>query len=564
MNRRSFLKLSALTGAARYVPAGFVSPHWMKPKWIPKAFWDDPSSPAMTPFVAPLPLPPVARRSRRFSAQCSPESITPPASKRPRFHRMVMEEALVSFHPSLPDTAVWRYRDSAVPAASYPWALGPTFKSEVERAALVRLKNNLPTTHVGFGVTDTSMHLHGAHAEARSDGFPDAITGFDPVVDTSEVYPYCYALRDPGFGHGAPDPDDRPSTLWYHDHRLDFTGANVMRGLAGMHLVFDDLDADDENAGLQLPAGDYDVPLVLQDRLFAADGSLCYTPGTFNGFLGDSYCVNGAVQPFFAVKRRKYRFRILNGSNARFYKLALTDGTNNSHPFDQIATDGSLLSSTLRDVGSLLIGMGEREEIVIDFAQVPEGTELSLEDLLNQSSPTGPGGTVANPTCVPIGSGTRAMKFIVGGDVPDPSKVPDLLRPLSPVGPTAGLPTRTFAFDRVGGVWTINGAVVDIDNPVATVPRNSPAVWTFRNGSPGSWWHPVHVHHEFMRVLSRNGGAPLVDEADGLAKKDVILLGVGDEVDVHLNFRDFTGPFMFHCHNLEHEDHYMMARFDVV
>ncbi len=100
--------------------------------------------------------------------------------------------------------------------------------------------------------------------------------------------------------------------------------------------------------------------------------------------------------------------------------------------------------------------------------------------------------------------------------------------------------------------------------PIATVPKNTPEVWTFSNGSGGTWWHPVHVHHEFMRVISRNSGAPLADEADGMARKDTILLGVGDSVDVHVNFRDFTGNFMFHCHNLEHEDHFMMARFDVV
>ncbi|MFN2566977.1 MAG: multicopper oxidase domain-containing protein [Gemmatimonadaceae bacterium] len=164
-----------------------------------------------------------------------------------------------------------------------------------------------------------------------------------------------------------------------------------------------------------------------------------------------------------------------------------------------------------------------------------------------------------------MSEGTRILKFIVGADAPDTSEVPEVLRPCPPISQAEldAAKRKRFEFDHSNSSWTINGEPVHIDHPVATPAENSPQRWTFINGS-GGWAHPVHVHLDFMRVLRRNGQLPPLNERDGMAKKDTIALGPNETVEVFIRFRDFRGRFVFHCHNREHEDHAMMARFDVV
>jgi FtsP/CotA-like multicopper oxidase with cupredoxin domain len=287
-------------------------------------------------------------------------------------------------------------------------------------------------------------------------------------------------------------------------------------------------------------------------------------PGDHNGFLGDKFLVNGKIQPYFEVKRRKYRFRLLNGSNARFYMIFLADSRRRTQRFDVIGTDGGLLARTLRDFDRLLLANAERRDIVIDFSRYAEGTELYLEDRMDQDNGRGPGGDFDDPVLDPRDA-KRLLKFIVRGNVPsDPSRVPDVLRPFEAI--TADeirrARRRTFEFERRRGAWAINGEFVDIDRPAFTVPVNTPEVWTFKNGG-GGWWHPVHVHLEFMHILTRNGRPPPPIERDGIAKLDVITLGPNDKVEVFFKFRDYPGKWVFHCHNIEHEDAFMMLRFDV-
>jgi FtsP/CotA-like multicopper oxidase with cupredoxin domain len=347
-------------------------------------------------------------------------------------------------------------------------------------------------------------------------------------------------------------------------------------------LVSNTLDTNDEaNAAgadnpLRLPSAPFDIPLVLQQKTFGLDGELVYDVFNTDGFLGEHELVNGKVRPYLRVKRRKYRFRFLNGSNARLYQLFLTDANGRSYPMTQIATEGGLLSHPVRRP-SFLLGIAERIEVVIDFRQFPhpQFTELYIENRLVQKDGRGPDGTFEDPELV--SRGTRILKLQLEEVVEDPSQLPATLRPFDPIAPAviadARKRLRTFEFERTNGQWAINGKLAgDLSRPMATPKFDVPEVWRLINKG-GGWWHPIHVHHEFMRVLKRNGRLPFDGtgpdhgqsvERDGLARKDTIVLGPNSEVEVYVRFSNYRGPYVFHCHNIEHEDHQMMARFDVV
>ena len=557
MNRRDVLRWSlAGTGFA------LTSREWLHAKSAASFAFDGeslPPSPATTPFLAPLPLPPVLTPVAPFVA---PDVVVPPESVNPpTFYKIVEEERLVQLHPQLPATRVWGYRDFNVP--SWPFAVGPTIIGEALHPIVVRVINNLPANHVGIGVPHTTVHSHGAHIEARSDGFPENLPGFSPVIAPGQSYDYGHALLDPGFSHGMPDATDRPATMWYHDHFLDFTAQNVYSGLVGFYLFKDGIDTLNEATGLRLPSGAFDVPLCLQDKRLNAQGQLVYDVTNHNGLLGDKWLANGAIQPFFNVSARKYRFRVLNGCNARFLGMRLVKSNGSIETFDMIATEGGLLSQPLRNRTLVFLSPAQREDIVIDFSRYAPGTVLYFENRLRQDDGRGPQGTMTNPTL--LSSGARFVKFVVGNGVADPSQVPNVLRPFAPI-PQAEINAatrRTFEFKRQNGVWVINDQPVDLTRSVADVVENTPEVWTLRNNG-GGWWHPIHIHLEFMHVLRRNGQVPPLDERDGIAKRDIISLGPNDEVEVFFNFRDFRGRWVMHCHNLEHEDAFMMLRFDVV
>jgi FtsP/CotA-like multicopper oxidase with cupredoxin domain len=490
---------------------------------------------------------------------------------------------------------------------------------------VIRHINCLPKNHRGFGVPRTTIHLHGGHHLSRADGFPEnlehppAITdGFPcqivmeppgPVssahapgcaatytvteptlnpdgtaVTQSQVVDYFYPTLDPGVLDRIRYPNDadttdrteRPSTQWYHDHLLDFTGPNSYRGLAGMVLCFDEIDSNDEEdpdaRALRLPSAPFDIPLAIQDKRFDRNGNLVFAAFDHDGFLGDKFLVNGKIQPYLQVQRRKYRFRVLNGSNARIYQLFLTGERGQTYGMDMIATEGGLLFRTVRDIPSFMVAMAERVEVVVDFARFPIGTTLYLENRLAQDEGRKPDGLRSR--------GDRLLQFQVVSDPDplrgDPSQVPDVLRPVPTVHQYEidNAVRRNFRFDRSHGAWTINGELAgELEHPVAESKRGQPEIWHLENNS-GGWWHPIHIHSEFMRVLKRNGRTPSIPtngrawvpgfERDGYVKKDTILLRDNESVDVFFKFRDHLGPFVFHCHNMEHEDMQMMARFDVV
>ncbi len=602
LSRRDLLKLGLAGGAYALLPGS-------KLLALSPSSGDDRPSPPTRPFVDPLPIPPTAMTTAAgdFSpaiVDC-PDSVVDPNVQLFKFFE---EEALVQLHSDLPPTPIWRYRD--VNDAAGLAAAGPTFKIYMNEEPLrstvgagpvvVRFVNNLPFDHRGFGCPCSTVHFHGGHAEAVSDGFPEnvdffarpivfapmGLVGCEPpegidemVAGCDEFAPYfrdyCYAMKDVGFLTGPKKPEERAATNWYHDHLFDFTGPNVYRGLAGLFTVFDEFDANDETGALfpwtnlRLPSGDYDVPLILQDKRFVVENGVAALVYTLehDGFLGDKFLVNGKIQPYFVVERRKYRFRILDASNARFYQLFLTKN-GRQETFTEIGGHGSLFNYPLHDRRSLLVTPAERHDIVIDFSRYRTGDVLYLEDRLGQDDGRGPDGTFDRPR---QRATVKLVKFIVGNPpaVPDPSRSNFDLRgtrreivAISEAEKRAAR-RRTFIFDRRQGAWSINNMLADLEHPIASPQLDRGEIWTLKNGG-GGWWHPIHVHLEFMRVLKRNGKRPPQDERDGFAKEDTIIMGPGDELEVFLKFRDYPGPFVFHCHNVEHEDMRMMARFDVV
>jgi FtsP/CotA-like multicopper oxidase with cupredoxin domain len=567
--RRNALKFGAASVAATALPAGVgLSTAVAK---------DPPPGPATPPFMVPLPVyAPKAAETSLYPApgewadtsngECGRAAHQGWSNWTPRkFYNLYVREGMHSFHPNLPTQKIWGY-DGIVP--------GPTFVARYGEPALVRIHNQLPNDATGFGSPEVSTHLHNLHCASESDGFAGdyySATKAGPTLASAgnykdHHYPNCYANYD-RYDATNGDPREGLGTLWYHDHRLDFTGPNVYRGMAGFYLLFDHIDSGDENdanpSALRLPSGVgvYDIPLAIQDKQFDSGGYLTFDQFESKGQLGNKFLVNGKVQPFFQVKRRKYRFRLLDASLSRFYELYLTQGGANQ-TFKYIANDGNLLPAPLT-MNKVAIGPAERGDIVVDFSKYPAGTQLFLVNRLIQTDGRGPEDALTNMRNAAgdlVAAGVQIMRFdVVGGAVTDNSVVPNVLRALPPLNLAEVVKTRTFEFDKQNEVWTVNGKLFDPEVVAASPKRGTSEIWVLKG--KGSWHHPVHVHMTEGRILTRNGKAPPAHE---LGRKDVYVLKPGEVVRVLMRFSDFTGKYMMHCHNLTHEDHAMMVRWDVV
>lgn len=567
--RRRALKVGAASVAATALPASLgLSSALAK---------DPPPGPVTPPFLVPLPIyTPKASETSLYPApgewadashgECGRAPHQGWSNWQPRkFYNLVVREGLHSFHPYLPTQKIWGY-DGIVP--------GPTFVARYGEPALVRIHNQLPNDATGFGSPEISTHLHNLHCASESDGFAGdyySATKAGPTLGApgsykDHHYPNCYANYD-RYDASNGDPREGLGTLWYHDHRMDFTGANVYRGMAGFYLLFDHIDSGDENdtnpAALRLPSGVgvYDIPLAIQDKRFDSGGYLAFDQFESKGQLGNKFLVNGKIQPYFQVKRRKYRFRLLDASLSRFYEVYLTQGGVNQ-TFKYIANDGNLLPAPLT-MNKVALGPAERGDIVVDFSKYPAGTQLFLVNRLIQTDGRGPEDALTNVRNTAgdlVNAGVQIMRFdVVGGVVADNSIVPNVLRGLAPINLAEVVKTRTFEFDKENEVWTVNGQLFDPEVAAASPKRGTSEIWVLKG--KGSWHHPVHVHMTEGRILTRNGKAPPAHE---VGRKDVYVLKPGEVVRVLMRFSDFTGKYMMHCHNLTHEDHAMMVRWDVV
>lgn len=295
--------------------------------------------------------------------------------------------------------------------------------------------------------------------------------------------------------------------------------------MAGAFIVRD----DEENA-LGLPAGEYEVPLIIRDATLDKTGNLTYKP-TSGGFNGQIPMVNGTRSPYLIVKRAVYRFRILNGANSRIFGLALGNGA----AMKLIGNDGGLLATSIDQV-RMDIGPAERLDILVDFRGMASGTKLMLRDLR---------------------AGWDLLEFQVMGNTIIPYSFPSPnLSQISPL--VSPVRTREFSFD---GMSKINGKLYDMMRIDWTVPFGETELWRFKTNENAP--HPVHIHGASFQVISRTGGrAKLYPWEAGW--KDTVLLEDSETVEVLIRFDGFKGMYLMHCHKLEHEDLGMMANFEVI
>ncbi|WP_409494447.1 multicopper oxidase family protein [Amycolatopsis sp. cmx-11-12] len=516
--RRTFFGLAG--GAGVLLAAGLTAPRLLAQVSPGTGELLRSGLPLPEPFRVPLPIPPVLRPQRTVDAD---------------HYTITQRAATAEILPGV-RTPIWGY-DGIFP--------GPTIESRRDRTTVVRHRNELPVP--------TVVHLHGGHTPAESDGYP-----------TDLVLPLS-GWEGGHVGHGMVDARariangerdyvfpfrQRAATLWYHDHRMDFTGPAVYRGLAGFHLV-----RDDEEDSLGLPSGERELPLMIADRSFDEHGAFAYpsldrtlrtTPGVesayVEGVFGDVILVNGAPWPVHEVAAVRYRLRVLNGSNARRYDLALDPPPPGGGGFVQIGSDQGLLD-TPREHDHLPIAPAERYDLVVDFGRYPVGTEVTLVNRLG------------------TGSTARVMRFVVTRRAPDESRVPSKLSEIPPLTRDQATTTREFSF-RAGTVhgragWVIGGEPFSPDLISASPRLGDTEIWRF----VADIHHPVHLHLVGFRILSRGGRPP--EPFDG-GIKDTVDLSPGESVEVIARFDGYRGRYVFHCHNAEHEDMAMMANFEVV
>lgn len=534
---------------------------------------------------------PLRGEARRNAHQL--RDLAPPQ----KFYELHVKPGKHKFHLDLDESDIWGF-DGIFP--------GPTFHARYGTPIVVRIRNELPFPHFGFGSPEISTHLHNLHQASESDGNPDDFYpkrhdedfgGRDPGTWKDHHYPNKYA----GFNstHKSDgDPREALRTLWYHDHRVDFTSHNVYKGLAGFYLLFDDADTGDETTGLRLPSGEFDVPLILGDKLFTPAGRLDFDQFNFDGLLGNKVTVNGKILPYFRVKRRRYRFRALNSGPARIYDLALRGPTLDSTGTQlsgvplwphirQIGAGGNLLERALTLQAQRFLGPAMRREVIVDFTTAQPGEFFYLVDRIVQTNGRMPQGFTGNdgegPHFRQVNPGDIMMRLdVVADPVDDASATLEELERPQALGPSPDLPfdratlseadilrgrlppgverVRTWRFDRSNGQWTVNNRLYNGEEPGAELPKNAAEIWVLQNNSNG-WVHPIHIHLEEFRPLFRALGQTPLGQSD--ARRDTVLLGPGERLVLFMRFRDFEGRYVMHCHNVMHEDHAMMVRWDV-
>lgn len=488
MTRREALKLGLLGGGSLLLPLTINGRTQAHDGMIVSDSWD--GSPFVKPFSLPFKVPPVLQPVRRDS------------STKTEYYEITMRPNQVEILPGL-KTKIWGYNGIAP---------GPTIRTEVGWKTVVRQINQLPTP--------TCVHLHGMPSLPQFDGYANDLTPPNYYKD------YLY-------------PNTRAATLWYHDHAVHRTAMNINMGLAGFYILQDEFEKS-----LPLPSGKYDVPLLVQDKMFAKDGSIVYDDEGQKSLYGDTILVNGTPWPVMKVENRKYRFRILNASLSRSYRLALSTGA----PFHVIGTDAGLMP-TVQSVTSMRLGKAERYEFIIDFSGYQPGTQVVLRNL-------------SLPNNEDFAFTDRIMRFDVVKGSADNLPIPTTLRPVQPVlalQPSQAVRTRDFRLERKNGLWTINGKTWD-PNRIDANPRfGDIEIWRFYNSS-GGWHHPMHIHLVDFKILDRNGKPPFAYER---GPKDVVFVGEGESVRVIMKFEPNQGKYMMHCHNMVHEDHDMMVQFQV-
>ena len=470
------------------------------------------------------------------------------------------------------NTEIWGY-DSTMP--------GSTFKTRVGEPVVVRHWNDLPTYP---GLTSIpqreSVHLHGGHNPAHTDGYPSF------VINPGMYRDYYYPNTVPLGNDGLPDFTESPSTMWYHDHGEDLTDLNVIKGMAGFWLTFDDTElnliknkvlpgwwkttAEWNEQEFMSNNSPYDIPLALSDRRFNADGSFFYDGfpigSNTDGYLGDVTLVNGKSYPYLYVEPTQYRLRMLGASGGRFFHLSIQDenGVKQSHL--RVGNDSWLLPNPIQ-MTEFTMAPANRADVVMDFSRYAPGTVLYVVNTAEQTSGTGPKGDLQRIGTTEVSNfSERIMKIVVGERTPTTPvstiNTSSILRAHHPILPSEISNRRTFEFGRGMGMWLINQTEFDSQKSFAPMPVGVAEEWTLVNGS-GGWWHPIHVHLESHQLELLEGRKPSPDYfPEKQFKSDTTILGPNTTAVIYMKFRTFLGPFAFHCHITQHEDSMMMFNID--
>lgn len=422
--------------------------------------------------------------------------------------------------------------------------LGPVIRVKSGKTVKINVKNNLDE--------DSTIHWHGLSINGDMDGGPHQV------------------VKTGGEWHPSFKIDQQAGTYWFHPHTLEKTGEQVYKGLAGLFIV------DDNNSeALDIPKiyGVDDIPLILQDRRFDKTGAFSYKTSMidFDGMLGNKFLVNGVIKPYFEVTKNKIRFRLLNGSNARVYNVALSDNSN----FSQIATDGGFLEKPV-SLNSVMLGNGERAEIVIDFSKYKTGDSVILKSLpfeIKEKMMTSGNfeGRVEN------GKEIELMKFVIKDRGDKNLPLPSTLTTIDKLNEANVTKTRFFTLNdmnmsNMGGMvgmntsiteqnsmFTINDKTFDMSRVDENIKLNDTEIWKITNKSQMGMSHPFHIHGIQFQIISRSDKS-VSDNEKGW--KDTVLIQPDEEVKIIAKFKN-QGMFMYHCHNLEHEDAGMMGMYEV-
>lgn len=523
ISRRNFLQSTGFALAGTWMQsahASVVAVPQLDPATLPS-------------FVDPLPIPPIAQPAGTRTNPDDPRLQIP-------HYDLPIREAWIKVHRDLPRTRMWTI------GGCFP---GPTIETRSGRDMIVDWRNELPTRHflpidytlhgAGLNIAEVRsvIHLHGGRTPAASDGYPE-----DWIVPGKTQTCHYPSRQD-------------AALLFYHDHTMGINRLNIYAGMQGFFLIRD--DAEDR---LNLPKGKYEFPLMICDRFLRTEGQLDYpvspdpkapwVPEVF----GNAILTNGKLQPYLEVEPRRYRFRVMNGSNGRFFRFSLS----NKATFHQIGSDQGLLAAPVAIQRSIL-APAERADWIIDFSRMKGETLLLQSDTL------------------PI------LQFRVGHEpVADTSDLPATLRTLPRLKESDAIRTRRLTLDeRLNMTDQSMGMLLNNTPwhmPVTEKPvLNTTEIWELVNLTEDS--HPIHLHLVRFQILDRRpfdvynyqlkqqvryvGPAALPDPAER-GWKDTARADPGTVTRIIVPFQGYPGRYVWHCHILEHEDNEMMRPFEVL
>ncbi|MGA2134577.1 MAG: multicopper oxidase [Bryobacteraceae bacterium] len=520
LTRRDWLCLSGLAAAQRLLAQHGHRQPIARPVLDPDT---------LAPFVDPLPIPVVAQaRSMRGKVP---------------YYRLPMRQFESKIHRDVKATRWWGIGSSSP---------GPTLEVQSGKPVLVEWANELPAAphflpvdhHLHGAEADKPggraiIHLHGGKVPPESDGYPE--DWFAPGKSATYLYPN----------------NQDAAMLWYHDHTMGMNRLNIFAGLFGLYIVRDPVEA-----ALNLPRGKYEIPLALYDRTFDPDGQLNYPVSPVPDapwipeFFGNAVLVNGKLLPYLEVEARRYRFRVLNGANARFFHLSLSNG----EPFHQIGTDQGLLPAPVA-VKQVTLAPAERADLIVDFGGHAGETIVLRNDVYR-----------------PV-----MQLRVVPAKAADDSSLPAALRPVARIPESAAVTTRTLMLGEIDDLR---------DDPVSMLLDNKPwhapisekpvlgttEIWTLMNVTDDA--HPIHLHLVRFQILDRRRfdtfayqnrgglvryfGEPEPPAAWEAGWKDTVRADPGMITRIIVPFEGYAGRYVWHCHILEHEDNEMMRPYEVV